>query len=822
MSTLGTNGSDYISQDLLGIEDWSLVIEGLEGDDTLIGGNIQLNGGAGNDVLIGTTPGTTIQYWDSPEGVFVDLSVGTAEDGWGTVDSIQGISTIQGSGYADVFVGSGADEQFWVWDGDRIEAGEGYDVLHIWDFSTNWKIETPSFLSGVATNLTTGDRVNFSEVEEIQFKDTELNLAYDVFASYRESAFDSLDNTFVLASSADLNLDGLTDIVLGKGRFPPDEAIATPIKILLQNSDRTFSEATINGSVEDFVHPREIDFGDFNGDGIADVVVIGHGYDTAPFEGETATVFLGQEDGSFLDNSEALPSTPAFTHSVTVADVNADGYDDIYLGTIWGRSQEKPKLLLGSVSGSFEVADLPQAIGEGALTDDGVAPITSLLDDFNDDGYVDILVAGDSRQGTWIYYGNGSASENLFLDDGIQLPPGIFGAENTTSVDSLTFDVDGDGLKDLILSQTRFDPFYSGRGLQVLLQTAEGGWIDETSQHILDLNPDDQWIQFVNLHDVNGDGHTDLLFNSWNYGSTGVLVNDGAGHFSAPSSINGVPNITENFLLPGSSDGFYSVNLDGVYRVDEITIASGLTGPSYNNPALFGAPGFNEEYYLNKYTDVREGISAGLHKSGLDHYLEIGRLNLYDAFAPGTRVYGSEEIDEVFYAFDYTEGIFEVGEDLISVVRGERLDTLSSVERLEFINTSVAIDFAKGQSAYNSATLIGTAFGAEYIEEYFAIGLSIFDSGSTVSDVAQLITQNNLIENLFGIDSNEDWVVHVYENVVGVAPDEAVRALYTGYLDNGDFSKAELLAIAQGVESIEVQVGIVGLQSSGLEYSTIG
>jgi len=79
-----------------------------------------------------------------------------------------------------------------------------------------------------------------------------------------------------------------------------------------------------------------------------------------------------------------------------------------------------------------------------------------------------------------------------------------------------------------------------------------------------------------------------------------------------------------------------------------------------------------------------------------------------------------------------------------------------------------------------------------------------------------------LIENLFGIDSNDDWVAPVYENVVGVAPDEAALELYTGYLDNGDFTKAELLALAQSVAAIEEQVGIVGMQSSGLQYTPVG
>jgi Ca2+-binding RTX toxin-like protein len=65
---LGTSKDDVLDQQKLGLADWSGTIRGLGGNDTLTGAAIHLQGGAGNDVLVGTVPSTTANYWDSPTG----------------------------------------------------------------------------------------------------------------------------------------------------------------------------------------------------------------------------------------------------------------------------------------------------------------------------------------------------------------------------------------------------------------------------------------------------------------------------------------------------------------------------------------------------------------------------------------------------------------------------------------------------------------------------------------------------------------------------------------------------------------------------------
>lgn len=151
-----TRGNDDFDQrsvsDPSGPWDWPNVF-GDAGDDrfVLFGGNVV--GGPGND-WIGTDPGVertsvSVAFWDSPAGVVVDLAAGTAQDGWGGLDTLSGVVNAHGSGHDDVFLGSGADNHFWPNGGhDRIDGRGGIDRVGLGGTPSDYRIE----VSGDATH----------------------------------------------------------------------------------------------------------------------------------------------------------------------------------------------------------------------------------------------------------------------------------------------------------------------------------------------------------------------------------------------------------------------------------------------------------------------------------------------------------------------------------------------------------------------------------------------------------------------------------------------------------------------------------------------
>ena len=117
----GTSGADAIT--------------GGSGDDIILGnaGNDIINGGDGNDWLIGgdgadmiigganDSEGDTVAFFSSPAGIVVDLSAGTAHDGWGNVDTLSGVENVDGTKHNDTIVGDANN--------NRIAGEEGADAL---------------------------------------------------------------------------------------------------------------------------------------------------------------------------------------------------------------------------------------------------------------------------------------------------------------------------------------------------------------------------------------------------------------------------------------------------------------------------------------------------------------------------------------------------------------------------------------------------------------------------------------------------------------------------------------------------------------------
>jgi Ca2+-binding RTX toxin-like protein len=128
-NVIGSRHGDQITGDHLGNG-----LVGGRGNDLLDGadGNDTLIGSQGNDSLIGGSGFDRLDYSQdtSTRGVRVNLTLGTARDGFGGNDSVSNFEDVRGTRFNDVIVGSALDETLRGEVGnDRLQGGDGNDNL---------------------------------------------------------------------------------------------------------------------------------------------------------------------------------------------------------------------------------------------------------------------------------------------------------------------------------------------------------------------------------------------------------------------------------------------------------------------------------------------------------------------------------------------------------------------------------------------------------------------------------------------------------------------------------------------------------------------
>lgn len=171
-----------------------------------------------------------------------------------------------------------------------------------------------------------------------------------------------VDPSWHITGTADMNGDGLTDIVWRNINGSVSEWLATPTGAFTAGAGASVGpDWHIEGT------------GDFNGDGRADVLWRN--------DDGTVTEWLGQGDGSWTDNQANLKGVVATTwHIVGTADMNGDGLSDI----LWRNTDGTVSEWLASSTGSG-------AFISGAGASVGPDWHIASMGDFNGDGIDDVL-----------------------------------------------------------------------------------------------------------------------------------------------------------------------------------------------------------------------------------------------------------------------------------------------------------------------------------------------------------------------------------------------------------------------------------------------
>jgi hypothetical protein len=249
-------------------------------------------------------------------------------------------------------------------------------------------------------------------------------------------------------------------------------------------------------------NPVSVAVADLNSDGKRDIV-------TANYDASTASVLLGNGDGSFGAKTDF--ATGANPNSVAIADLNGDTKPDLV--TANSAPSNTVSVLLGNGDGSF-----------GVKTDfaTDANPQSVAIADFDLNGSTDLAVANYDANTVSVLLGNGDGSFGAKTD---------FGAgRNPLSV--AIGDLNGDDIPDMAVANYSF--FNGSWWASVLLGNGDGTFAP--TSHV---QPGAVGLAAIAIGDLNGDVKADLIvtniFNPW---LASVLLGNGDGTFGQPNQNN--------------------------------------------------------------------------------------------------------------------------------------------------------------------------------------------------------------------------------------------------------------------------------------------
>ena len=329
---------------------------------------------------------------------------------------------------------------------------------------------------------------------------------------------------------ADLNNDGKLDLMW------IDVCLGGPsysLVVVLGNGDGTFqsSHAYLTGSTSS----QSITVADLNGDGFPDVI-LGNNNDGS------VSILLNQGNGTFGANS--IVSSTGVAYSVAAGDLNGDGKMDLVVANT---SDTTVSILLGNGDGTFQPRTTIPGLGY---------PQQVLLADFDGDGILDLIVG----QGGYLFQFKG-------VGDGT-FTPFTSGVINSSMADLQAIDVDGDGKLDLL------DANAGGNSIHILYGNGDLTFGNETN-----IPAGANVPLFVSAADFNGGGKMGFVIGSAYFGQGAVYLwqqTGSAQSVTAALDANTHP-ITASYSLDSSYSGSSSDTLSQVVNLTSTTTSLNLS-----------------------------------------------------------------------------------------------------------------------------------------------------------------------------------------------------------------------------------------------------
>ena len=145
---------------------------------------------------------------------------------------------------------------------------------------------------------------------------------------------------------------------------------------------------------------------------------------------------------------------------------------------------------------------------------------------------------------------------------------------------------------------------------------------------------------------------------------------------------------------------------------------------------------------------------------------------------------------------------------------------LADHERIVFTDKAVAYD-ATGRAGDVYALLAAALGTTDVSNAYKGIGIYLADAGWTNKELATALLATDVYKTDAGGVSNETFIKHVYKNVFGTDATLAQVTDYTAWMTNSSLTQADVLVAASELSTFETSIGLVGLATTGIEYTPV-
>mgnify|MGYP000474331327 CR=1 FL=1 len=145
---------------------------------------------------------------------------------------------------------------------------------------------------------------------------------------------------------------------------------------------------------------------------------------------------------------------------------------------------------------------------------------------------------------------------------------------------------------------------------------------------------------------------------------------------------------------------------------------------------------------------------------------------------------------------------------------------LANHERIVFTDKAIAYD-ATGRAGDVYALLAAALGTADVTKAYTGIGIHLADAGWTNKQLAEALLATDTYKTDAGGVSNETFIKHVYKNVFGTDATLTQVTEYTAWMTNSKLSQADVLVAASELTAFETTIGLVGLATTGIEYTPV-